>query len=182
VKTFAPLLLLLCACGHAGLRPQHAFFVGQADDGASTAGGMMAAGWGESTPRAAEDQDVDHYFVRDGDGAWIIAVGLVTEDDGKTPQQSLSAALNQLAARATRFDGSPTPAQVSVQPAKGPTGLTRAAEPAAEAEFEVAGPPLLHAYAAVIQLGRRHVFILTGSSKGAPPVAEARGLARRIRF
>jgi hypothetical protein len=169
----------LCACQHGG--PQHAFFVGQANDGAMTAGGMMTAGWTERSPAAPEDQDVDHYFVRD-DGAWIIAVGLVSPDDGKKSPQALSAALEQLGARATRFDGRPTPAQISAHATKGPSGLAKAAEPAAEVEFDVDGPPRLHAYAALIQLGQRHVFILTGSSHGDPPVAEARDLARRIRF
>ena len=176
----APLAVLaLCACQHGG--PQHAFFVGQANDGAMTAGGMMTAGWTERSPAAPEDQDVDHYFVRD-DGAWIIAVGLVSPDDGKKPAQGLSTALEQLAARATRFDGRPTPSQISARATKSPSGLARAAEPAAEVEFDVDGPPRMRAWAALIQLGQRHVFILTGSSRGDPPIAEARDLARRIRF
>ncbi|HEX4385438.1 MAG TPA: hypothetical protein VH083_20905, partial [Myxococcales bacterium] len=115
----ALLLGLLCACGHSGLRPQNVFFVGQADDGASTAGGMMTAGWVERSPVHPEDQDVDHYFVRDGDNAWIIAFGVVAEDQKKTPQQSLGLALEQLAARAARFEGSPAASKVSVKATKG---------------------------------------------------------------
>ena len=175
-----PLVALgLCACRHGG--PQKVFFVGQANDGAMTAGGMMTAGWVERDPSSAEDQEVDHYFVRD-DGAWVIAVGLSTPDEGKKPSQVLAAALEQLAVRATRFDGRPTPAQVSVRVTKEPSGLARAAEPAAEVELDVEGPPRMHVYAALIQLGRRHVFIVSGSSHGDPAVAEARDLARRIRF
>jgi hypothetical protein len=170
---------VLCACQHGG--PQKAFFVGQANDGAMTAGGMMTAGWVERPPVNSEDQDVDHYFVRD-DGAWVIAVGLVYDDGGKKPVPGLTVALEQMGARAIRFDGRRAPTQISLRATKPPSGLTKAAEPAAEAEFDVEGPPPMHVYAALIQLGRRHVFIVSGSSRGDVPVAEARDLARRIRF
>jgi hypothetical protein len=177
-----PLVALsLCACRHGG--PQNVFFVGQANDGAMTAGGMMTTGWVERTPANPEDLEVDHYFVHDGDGAWVTAFGFVSAGDGKKPTvQALGLVLEQLAYRATRFDGRPTPAQISLHVTKGPTGLTKAAEPAAEAEFDVDGPPQMHVYAALVQLGRRYVFIVSGSSRGGPAIAEARDLARRIRF
>jgi hypothetical protein len=165
-------LLVLCACAHG-------YAIAPLPSGAT-----LAPEWIAQKPAHSEDEGVDFYFVRQSDHAWIVSFSLRSQHAQSIPvTEAFGRTLYYLGFRALRFADQPREKRSALRTAMEPRPLGGTAGEAAEATLSLDDPPL-RVYAAVVrQPGRRYAFVLAGAeSDDSLPVAEARDLARRIRF